>query len=80
MESTPDSVFRSDAVKYALIGLMRDLRGIAMATNRLVDEQFLNLFIFDNPVIWFCFSEHLSVAEHMGFYLIGYIQRTCHFS
>ncbi|XP_044460549.1 exportin-7-like isoform X1 [Mangifera indica] len=33
LESTPDSVFRSDAVKYALIGLMRDLRGIAMATN-----------------------------------------------
>ncbi|WRX12257.1 hypothetical protein QQP08_004744, partial [Theobroma cacao] len=33
LESTPDSVFRTDAVKYALIGLMRDLRGIAMATN-----------------------------------------------
>ncbi|KAJ7976521.1 putative Exportin-7 [Quillaja saponaria] len=33
LESTPDAMFRSDAVKYALIGLMRDLRGIAMATN-----------------------------------------------
>ncbi|CAA6655624.1 unnamed protein product [Spirodela intermedia] len=33
LESTPDSAFRTDAVKYALIGLMRDLRGIAMATN-----------------------------------------------
>ncbi|XP_038711145.1 exportin-7 isoform X2 [Tripterygium wilfordii] len=33
LESTPDSVFRTDAVKHALIGLMRDLRGIAMATN-----------------------------------------------
>ncbi|KAK7837537.1 exportin-7-a [Quercus suber] len=33
LESTPDSLFRTDAVKYALIGLMRDLRGIAMATN-----------------------------------------------
>lgn len=33
LESTPDSLFRSDAVKYALIGLMRDLRGITMATN-----------------------------------------------
>ncbi|XP_048135324.1 exportin-7 isoform X3 [Rhodamnia argentea] len=33
LESTPDSMFRTDAVKYALIGLMRDLRGIAMATN-----------------------------------------------
>ncbi|XP_048325677.1 uncharacterized protein LOC107412822 isoform X3 [Ziziphus jujuba] len=33
LESTPDSMFRTDVVKYALIGLMRDLRGIAMATN-----------------------------------------------
>ncbi|XLT02208.1 hypothetical protein HN51_051559 [Arachis hypogaea] len=36
LESTPDSMFRTDAVKFALVGLMRDLRGIAMATNRLV--------------------------------------------
>uniref|UniRef100_A0A1D1Z8M5 Exportin-7 n=1 Tax=Anthurium amnicola TaxID=1678845 RepID=A0A1D1Z8M5_9ARAE len=33
LESSPDSAFRTDAVKCALIGLMRDLRGIAMATN-----------------------------------------------
>ncbi|GFZ09350.1 ARM repeat superfamily protein [Actinidia rufa] len=33
LESTPDAIFRTDSVKYALIGLMRDLRGIAMATN-----------------------------------------------
>ncbi|CAA3005621.1 exportin-7 isoform X1 [Olea europaea subsp. europaea] len=33
LESTPDAMFRTDTVKYALIGLMRDLRGIAMATN-----------------------------------------------
>ncbi|XP_010543785.1 PREDICTED: exportin-7 isoform X2 [Tarenaya hassleriana] len=33
LESTPDSLFRSDVVKFALIGLMRDLRGIAMATS-----------------------------------------------
>ncbi|XP_038719138.1 exportin-7-like isoform X2 [Tripterygium wilfordii] len=33
LESIPDAIFRSDTVKYALIGLMRDLRGIAMATN-----------------------------------------------
>ncbi|XP_061996319.1 uncharacterized protein LOC133714255 isoform X1 [Rosa rugosa] len=33
LESTPDAMFRTDNVKYALIGLMRDLRGIAMATN-----------------------------------------------
>ncbi|XP_022864034.1 exportin-7 isoform X2 [Olea europaea var. sylvestris] len=33
LESTPVTMFRTDSVKYALIGLMRDLRGIAMATN-----------------------------------------------
>nr|XP_018674150.1 PREDICTED: exportin-7-like isoform X3 [Musa acuminata subsp. malaccensis] len=33
LESTSDAAFRSDAVKHAFIGLMRDLRGIAMATN-----------------------------------------------
>ncbi|THF95588.1 hypothetical protein TEA_003719 [Camellia sinensis var. sinensis] len=33
LESMPDAIFRTDAVKYALIGLMRDLRGITMATN-----------------------------------------------
>eukprot|EP00897_Mesotaenium_endlicherianum_P004381 jgi/Mesen1/3971/ME000210S03214 len=33
LEATPDAAFRSDAVKYATVGLMRDLRGIAMATN-----------------------------------------------
>lgn len=36
LESTPDSMFRTETVKYALIGLMRDLRGITMATNRQV--------------------------------------------
>ncbi|XP_071721383.1 uncharacterized protein [Rutidosis leptorrhynchoides] len=33
LESIPDAMFRTDNVKYALIGLMRDLRGITMATN-----------------------------------------------
>ncbi|KAJ1689252.1 hypothetical protein LUZ63_013407 [Rhynchospora breviuscula] len=33
LEATPEAAFRNDAVKYAFIGLMRDLRGIAMATN-----------------------------------------------
>ncbi|GAB4836168.1 hypothetical protein Ancab_001081 [Ancistrocladus abbreviatus] len=33
LESTADAMFRSEPVKYSLIGLMRDLRGIAMATN-----------------------------------------------
>ena len=43
LESTPDSLFRTDVVKFALIGLMRDLRGIAMATNGLVFVLFLAL-------------------------------------
>ncbi|GAB2277715.1 hypothetical protein Dimus_012418 [Dionaea muscipula] len=33
LESTPDAMFRSEPAKYSLIGLMRDLRGITMATN-----------------------------------------------
>ncbi|KAF7819180.1 exportin-7-like isoform X1 [Senna tora] len=33
LESAPDAMFRSDAGKFAFVGLMRDLRGIAMATN-----------------------------------------------
>lgn len=34
LESTPGTAFRTNDVKHAFIGLMRDLRGIAMATNR----------------------------------------------
>lgn len=41
LEATPDAAFRTDAVKYAFIGLMRDLRGIAMATNRYLFLVFL---------------------------------------
>ncbi|XP_018511240.1 exportin-7-B isoform X2 [Brassica rapa] len=33
LESTPDSMFRTDAVKFALIGLMKSLRGISMASS-----------------------------------------------
>ncbi|KAF3327052.1 exportin-7 isoform X1 [Carex littledalei] len=33
LEATPEAAFRTDAVKHAFIGLMRDLRGITMATN-----------------------------------------------
>ncbi|WJX11071.1 hypothetical protein P8452_01723 [Trifolium repens] len=33
LNSTPDALFQSDAVKYAFIGLMRDLHGIAMSAN-----------------------------------------------
>ncbi|XP_002871199.2 exportin-7 isoform X2 [Arabidopsis lyrata subsp. lyrata] len=41
LESAPDSMFRTDAVKFALIGLMRDLRGIAMATSSRRSYGFL---------------------------------------
>ncbi|KAK7267202.1 hypothetical protein RIF29_19867 [Crotalaria pallida] len=41
LESTPDAMFQSDAVKFAFIGLMRDLRGIAMATNSRKSYGFL---------------------------------------
>lgn len=33
LESTPEALFQSNAIKYTFIGLIRDLRGIAMATN-----------------------------------------------
>ncbi|XP_019159433.1 PREDICTED: exportin-7-like isoform X2 [Ipomoea nil] len=33
LESVPDTMFRTDTVKHALIGLVRDLRGIVMATH-----------------------------------------------
>ncbi|GJP71880.1 hypothetical protein CLOP_g2674 [Closterium sp. NIES-67] len=33
LESMPDASFRTEPVKFALIGLFRDLRGITMATN-----------------------------------------------
>ncbi|KAJ7516733.1 hypothetical protein O6H91_22G068900 [Diphasiastrum complanatum] len=33
LEAIPNAAFRSDAVKFALIGLMRDMRGLTMATN-----------------------------------------------
>jgi hypothetical protein len=39
LEATPEAAFRTDAVKYAFIGLMRDLRGITMATNRYILSQ-----------------------------------------
>ncbi|KAL5546843.1 hypothetical protein UlMin_006530 [Ulmus minor] len=41
LESTPDAMFRSDIVKFALIGLMRDLRGLAIATNSRKTYGFL---------------------------------------
>ncbi|KAK3039445.1 hypothetical protein RJ639_029244 [Escallonia herrerae] len=41
LESTPDAIFRTDTAKQALIGLVRDLRGIAMATNSRKTYTFL---------------------------------------
>ncbi|CAJ1948996.1 unnamed protein product [Sphenostylis stenocarpa] len=46
LESTPDALFQSDAVKYAFIGLMRDLRGIAMATNSRRTYGFLFYWLY----------------------------------
>ncbi|KAK4380187.1 hypothetical protein RND71_002049 [Anisodus tanguticus] len=43
LELIPDALFRTDDVKQALIGLMRDLRGIAMATS----SQRTYGFLFD---------------------------------
>jgi exportin-7 len=36
LEATPDAAFWNDVAKRAFIGWMRDLRGIAMATNRCI--------------------------------------------
>ncbi|KAL9232683.1 hypothetical protein vseg_007764 [Gypsophila vaccaria] len=41
LESTSDQVFRSETVKCVLVGLMRDLRGIAMAANSRRSYGFL---------------------------------------
>lgn len=87
LESTPDSAFRTDAVKYALIGLMRDLRGIAMATNRLSFSFIQAVHIPPICKIPFrsissCRTHNFlaSVAEHMGSCLIGCTHLTCHCS
>lgn len=90
LESTPDSAFHTDAVKFALIGLMRDLRGIAMATNRFsppfhvnksyvldVKDFLIAIFDFRSSMTFLNFCLLASVAEHTDFYLIGCIPRTC---
>ena len=41
LESIPEPVFRDESVKCAFIGLMRDLRGITMASHR-----FIGLLLF----------------------------------
>ncbi|CAN4112650.1 unnamed protein product [Withania somnifera] len=41
LELIPDALFRTDDVKQALVGLMRDLRGIAMATSSRRTYSFL---------------------------------------
>ncbi|RAL51924.1 hypothetical protein DM860_010642 [Cuscuta australis] len=46
LESTPDSLFRSEDVKQALVGLMRDLRGIAQATSSRRTYGFLFEWIY----------------------------------
>ncbi|KAK9122587.1 hypothetical protein Sjap_012189 [Stephania japonica] len=51
LESTPDAVFRTNNVKYALIGLMRDLRGITMATNTTYGLLFDWIYPAHMPVL-----------------------------
>lgn len=81
MELIPDALFHTDDVKQALIGLMRDLRGIAMATSRLVAwsisifSEGLDLNVFDTLIFsLFSYSYHSTAEGHMVSYLIGYIQ------
>lgn len=89
LESTSDATFHSDAVKYALIGLMRDLRGIAMATKRLVMFNFwllangckifyllLSYFEAEYGPLFLALS---IVTEHIVSFLIGCIRLACHF-
>ena len=84
LESTSDPVFLSETVKCALIGLMRDLRGIAMATNRLLVNICVTFYItkirnillayVSLSVLW-----PFAVAGHLVSSLIGYIRLTHHF-
>lgn len=77
-------MFRTDAVKFALIGLMRNLRGITMATNRSENshKDFLGFFLLlsiDSMSLTLCFM-NLAVVGHMGCFLIGFIRLIFHFS
>ncbi|GAB4851808.1 hypothetical protein Ancab_031207 [Ancistrocladus abbreviatus] len=46
LESTPDAMFQNDSVKYSFIGLMRDLRGITIATSSRRTYGFLFDWIY----------------------------------
>ncbi|PON80683.1 Coatomer beta subunit [Parasponia andersonii] len=65
LESAPDAMFRSDVVKYVLIGLMRDLRGIAMATNSRKTYGFLFewLYLSRTPLLLKGISHWIDVPE-----------------
>ncbi|XP_024031073.1 exportin-7 [Morus notabilis] len=65
LESTPDAIFRSDIVKYALIGLMRDLRGITMATNSRKTYGFLFDWLYpaQTPLLLKAISHWFDVPE-----------------
>ena len=90
LESTSDATFHSDTVKYALIGLMRDLRGIAMATKRLVIFNFWHLLANGCKIFYLLLSYFEAesgpfflalsiVTEHIVSFLIGCIRLACHF-
>lgn len=65
LESTPDAIFRSDVVKYALIGLMRDLRGITMATDGRKTYGFLFDWLYParTPLLLKAMSHWFDVPE-----------------
>lgn len=46
LESLPDAVFRDESVKCALVGLMRDLRGVVMAANSRRTYRFILYWLF----------------------------------
>ncbi|KAK4339080.1 hypothetical protein RND71_040542 [Anisodus tanguticus] len=50
LELIPDALFRTDDVKQALIGLMRDLRGIAMATSSRRTYGFLFDWLYPSHI------------------------------
>jgi hypothetical protein len=52
LEATPEAAFRTDTVKYAFIGLMRDLRGITMATNRYIFKSKNAKYIFVKSMLY----------------------------
>ncbi|WOK95926.1 exportin-7-like isoform X2 [Canna indica] len=86
LESTSDATFQSNAVKHAFIGLMRDLRGIAMATNsrRTYGLLFDWLYPSHMPLLLKAISHWSNVPEvttpllkFMAEFVLNKAQRLC---